>query len=105
MRRLLTPGWQDSGLVFTSLNGGPMQPHQANVELTRAPRVAALPLMWVHDLRHTAATVMLEAGVHPKVVQDLLGHKTIATTLDTYSDVMPALHVQAVRVLDQWLAT
>ncbi len=102
--RLLTPGWHESGLVFTSLRGGAMEPHQANSELTRALTAAGLPHIRVHDLRHTTATVMLEAGIHPKVVQELLGHKTIATTLDTYSHVMPALHGNAVRILDQWLA-
>ena len=101
--RLLTPGWQESGLVFTSLRGGAMQPHQANTELTRALAAAGLPHIRVHDLRHTTATVMLAAGIHPKVVQELLGHKTIATTLDTYSHVLPVLHGQAVRLLDEWL--
>jgi integrase len=101
--RLLTPGWQESGLVFTSLRGGPMQPHQANTELTRALAATGLPHIRVHDLRHTTATVMLAAGIHPKVVQELLGHKTIATTLDTYSHVLPVLHGQAVRLLDEWL--
>lgn len=51
--------------------------------------------MRIHDLRHTAATHLLTRGVHPKVVQDLLGHSTIAITLDTYSHVMPALAVEA----------
>lgn len=101
--RLFTPGWQDSGLVFTSLLGAPMQPHQANVELTRALGVLNLPHLRVHDLRHTAASVMLQAGIHPKVVQEMLGHKTIVTTLDTYSHVLPALHGSAIRVLDAWL--
>ncbi len=64
---------------------------------------AGLPHIRVHDLRHTTATVMLEAGIPPKVVQELLGHKTIATTLDTYSHVMPVLHGQAMRVLHTWL--
>jgi integrase len=100
--RLFTPGWQDSGLVFTSLLGAPMQPHQANVELTRALRAHGLPHIRVHDLRHTAASVMLEAGIHPKAVQEMLGHKTIVTTLDTYSHVLPSLHGSAVRVLDEW---
>jgi len=54
-------------------------------------------------LRHTTATVLLEAGVHPKVVQDLLGHSTIAVTLDTYSHVAPALHGQAIRALERQL--
>lgn len=81
-----------------------MEPHQANTELTRALRAAGLPHIRVHDLRHTTATVMLEAGIHPKVVQELLGHKTIATTLDTYSHVLPVLHGQAIRALEAWLS-
>ena len=50
--------------------------------------------MRVHDLRHTAASLLLAKGTHPKVVQDLLGHSTISLTLDTYSHVSPALHAQ-----------
>jgi integrase len=100
--KLFTPAWRESGLVFTSLGGAPMQPHQANVELTRTLRALGLPHVRVHDLRHTAASVMLEAGIHPKVVQEMLGHKTIVTTLDTYSHVLPVLHGEAIRVLDEW---
>lgn len=59
----------------------------------------------VHDLRHTTATTLLEAGVHPKVVQNLLGHSTIAITLDTYSHVAPTLHLQAVGELQSLLAS
>ena len=44
-----------------------------------------------HDLRHTAATLMLTANVHPKIVSDTLGHSTVTTTLDTYSHVIPSL--------------
>jgi hypothetical protein len=51
-------------------------------------------------LRHTAASALLQAGVHPKVVQDMLGHSSITTTMDTYSHVMPAMHGDAVRKLD-----
>ena len=101
--RLFTPGWRDSGLVFTNLHGRPMDPGQANSELTRSLKAAGLPRIRVHDLRHTTATVLLQAGIHPKVVQELLGHKTVATTLDTYSHVLPVLHRDAIRVLDDWL--
>jgi integrase len=58
----------------------------------------------VHDLRHTTASVLLAAGMHPKVVQDLLGHSTIQLTLDTYSHVTPALHQQAARTMDLVMA-
>lgn len=53
----------------------------------------------LHDLRHTCATLLLEAGENPKVVQELLGHASIATTLDLYGHVTPAMHSQAVRTM------
>ena len=92
--------WEDWGLVFTNLSGRPMQPNAANSELRRALNGASLPQIRVHDLRHTTASVLLETGTHPKVVQDLLGHKTIVTTLDTYSHVLPALHGDAITGLE-----
>jgi integrase len=57
---------------------------------------AQLPKVRVHDLRHTAATLLLQWGQHPKVVQEMLGHSTIAITMDLYSHVAPALHREAV---------
>jgi integrase len=53
-----------------------------------------------HDLRHTAATLMLEADVHPKVVQEVLGHSSISVTLDTYSHVAPSLQRDAATRLE-----
>ena len=73
---------------------------------TLVPRTYGHPLRgWIeppqtvsgrYDLRHTAASHLLARGVHPKVVQERLGHSTIALTLDTYSHVLPALHADAV---------
>jgi integrase len=54
-----------------------------------------LPTIRFHDLRHTHATLMLGAGVHPKVVQERLGHTSIQITLDTYSHVMPGMQADA----------
>jgi|SRR5215216_6421968 integrase len=56
---------------------------------------AGVPIIRLHDLRHTHATLALAAGVHPKVVQERLGHANIAITLDTYSHGVPALEEQA----------
>ena len=58
-------------------------------------RDAGLPQIRLHDLRHTHATLALQAGVHPKVVQERLGHATVAITLDTYSHAIPALEHDA----------
>ena len=62
-------------------------------------RVAAwkFPHLTIHGLRHTWATLALEGGVHPRVVQERLGHSTIAVTLQTYSHVSPTLHDEAAR--------
>ena len=56
---------------------------------------AGLPRMRFHDLRHTAATLLLAQGVHPKIVQEMLGHASISLTLDTYSHVTPSLQAEA----------
>jgi integrase len=53
-----------------------------------------------HDLRHTAATLMLQQGIHPKVVQERLGHSQISLTLDTYSHVLPSMQEDAAQKLD-----
>ena len=53
-----------------------------------------------HDLRHTCATLMLQAGVHLKVVQEMLGHSTIAITMDLYSHVSPNIQEEAAQRLD-----
>ena len=52
---------------------------------------AGLPVVGFHDLRHTCATLLLGKGTHVKLVQELLGHSTIAVTLDTYSHVLPGM--------------
>ena len=58
-------------------------------------REAQLPDIRFHDLRHTYATLALQAGVHPRVVSERLGHSTVAMTLDTYSHVIPVLEEEA----------
>lgn len=54
----------------------------------------------LHDLRHTCATLLLGKGVHPKIVQELLGHATIAITLDTYSHVLPNMQGEAIAAME-----
>ncbi len=54
-----------------------------------------LPSMPFHALRHTAATLLLQANVHPRLIQEMLGHSTIVLTLDTYSHVIPVHHDEA----------
>ena len=59
----------------------------------------------LHDLRHTAATLALTAGIHPKVVSVPLGHASVGITLDTYSHVLPTMQAEAVRAFDTLFQT
>jgi integrase len=93
------PAWTDSGLVFTREDGRPLHPREVTRAFTRHVLAAKLPIIRLHDLRHTHATLALAAGVHPKVVQERLGHANIAITLDTYSHAVPALEEQAARTV------
>jgi len=64
---------------------------------------AKLPNMRIHDLRHTCATLMLVQGVHPKTVQELLGHSQITLIMDTYSTVLPSVTREAAAKMDAFL--
>ncbi len=66
-------------------------------------RRAELPDIRLHDLRHTCATLLLTRGVHPKFVQELLGHATISITLDTYSHVLPSMSDQTATAMEDAL--
>jgi integrase len=84
--------WQDHGLVFPSSAGTPKSQRNLNREFKAAARRAGLPDHFkLYDLRHTCATLLLSRNVHPKYVQELLGHASIALTLDTYSHVIPGM--------------
>ncbi len=104
-RLRMDAAWRDSRLVFTSTVGGP-------VEATNMLRKvfypllerAGLPRVRFHDLRHGAATLMLQAGVHPKIVSETLGHAGIPITLDTYSHVLPSMGAQVAQAFDALLA-
>ena len=88
--------WQDeTGLVFTHPDGTPLHPDSITKHFKRRVRDAGLPWVKLHGLRHTHATLMLEAGVHIKVVQERLGHSSIAITGDVYSHVTPGLQDEA----------
>ena len=72
---------------------------------TKLIRNAGLPHIRLHDLRHSHATLMLKAGVYPKIVSERLGHAGIGITLDTYSHVLPGLQEAAAERFDRMLET
>lgn len=94
-RLLLGPSYQDHGLVFCREDGTPIWPRSLSRSFARHVDVASLTKIRLHDLRHTHATLALQAGVHPKVVQKRLGHATISITLDVYSHAIPAMQEDA----------
>jgi len=69
-------------------------------EWTRLLAKTSLPRIRFHDLRHSHATQMLAAGVHPKIASERLGHSTIGVTLDLYSHVMPGMQADAAEQVD-----
>jgi integrase len=102
---ILGDRYQDQGLVFTTDTGGPINPSNLRQRSFAALlKRAGLRHMRFHDLRHTCATLLLSRGVHPKFVQELLGHATIAITLDTYSHVMPSMGDATAKAMEDALA-
>lgn len=87
----------ESGLVFTSTVGTPLDERNVRREFKKWLKAADLPPMRLHDLRHTTATLLLSQGVHPRVVMETLGHSQISLTLDTYSHVLPSLQADAAK--------
>ena len=91
--------WVESGLVFTLENGEALDPESVSRYFRQAVKLSLLPPIRLHDLRHTHATLALQAGIHPKVVSERLGHATISITLDTYSHAIPALQEEAAALI------
>ena len=102
---ILGDRYEDQGLLFTTDTGGPINPSNLR-KRSFAPllKKAKLPHIRFHDLRHTCATLLLVQGTHPKYVQELLGHATIAITLDTYSHVLPGMGDQTARAMQDALS-
>jgi len=80
-------GWHDSGLVFTREDGRSLRPEYVTRHFQKLADDAGLPVIGLHDLRHTNASIALAAGVDIKVVSDRLGHSTTAITADLYTHV------------------
>lgn len=95
--------WQQTGYVFTSTVGTATEPRRLKTDFAAHVKRLGLPPLNFHGLRHTCATTLLSRGVHPRVVQELLGHSSISLTLDTYSHVLPTLHEEAATIMERAL--
>lgn len=98
------PLWEDNDLVFPNEIG---RPTDAGNLIYRSFRPllkkTGLPPIRFHDLRHSAATLLMSKGVHPKIVSEMLGHSQISITMDLYSHVLPTMQREAVEAMDEIL--
>ena len=102
MRAELGGVQKDADLVFCHiLDGSPLRPNSITRAWQTAARGAGVKVIRLHDARHTHASIMLKQGIHPKIVQERLGHSTIQMTLDTYSHVAPGLQEAAAARFDE----
>lgn len=102
--RLLVGGaWQDSGYVFVREDGTPLRPQQITRMFSRLVKAAGVPGVRLHDLRHTSATLLLEAGIPLKVVQERLRRASFTTTADLYAYVTAGMQQQAAATIEALL--
>jgi integrase len=98
--------WVENGLIFTTTIGTPLEPRSAVTDFKRILEKAALPLsIRFHDLRHSAASLLLAQGVQMRAIMELLGHSTIALTANTYSHVMPSMMQDMAEKMDAILGS
>ena len=93
--------WEDHGLVFPNLRGGYLHPGHMGESFRKLLKEAGLPHIHFHDLRHSAASILLCMGVNVKVIQELLGHSDISITLRTYSHLLPSLQQEVVKTWNE----
>ncbi len=91
--------WENRDLVFPDLQGGYFNPNYLLRMFKKLLIEAGVPHMHFHDLRHSAATILLSMGVNMKVIQELLGHSDIAITLGRYSHLLPSMQQE---VVEKW---
>ncbi len=97
------PDWQDSGLVFTTAHGTPIEPRNLNRHWYSLRDRAGLPGVRLHDLRHTCVTLLLDAGVPPHIVQAIAGHSGIQVTMTIYAHAAQEEQRKALRGLgERW---
>jgi Site-specific recombinase XerC len=96
---------RDQGLLFATASGKLVNPRFLIKHFKEAIEKAGLPEIHFHDLRHTSASLVLSANVHPKVVQERLGHASIVPTMDTYSSVILSMQDEAAEKMNLILGT
>jgi integrase len=101
----LGPEWQETGLVFTSSIGTPLEPRNVVRKFHALLKDAGLPRSRFHDLRHSCASLLLAQGVPARTVMEILGHSQISLTMNTYAHVMPAMKQDAMDLMESILTS
>ena len=91
---------KERDFVFTDIEGYPLKRDAVSAAWRRVAKKAGFPGLRLHDARHTVATILMEGDTHPFIVKEMLGHKSIKTTIDTYTHVVPGLLEKAAQSLD-----
>jgi integrase len=99
-RLVLGDLWKDHGFVFTNPTGGPLHVNSLMLRFRKLITTTGVPTIRFHDLRHTSATMLLAKGVHPKIVQERLGHSDVGITMNRYSHVTADMQRNAADLLD-----
>jgi integrase len=94
-------GFQNLNFVVRQEDGSPIRPDSMTQKWERFVEYHNLPHIRLHDLRHSNATALIQAGVNPRVVQQRLGHSDVNITLNTYTHVLPEMDIEAAQMLDQ----
>ncbi|KQX16827.1 integrase [Streptomyces sp. Root431] len=103
MREQVGEKWEETGYVFTTRTGKPIEPRNLYRSFTRVAKNAGLRVIRLHDARHGTATLLTAAGVAPRVVMEILGHSQIAVTMNVYAHVVQDTQREAVSHMDRLL--
>lgn len=93
-------GIDDPGWMFTRPDGQPVHPHSLSQAFERIARRAGVPVIRLHDLRHTAGSLLIAHGIPAKVVSERLGHAKSTFTIETYQHVLPGMQAEAARTME-----
>lgn len=97
-------GIHDPGLMFADASGEPIHPHAISQAFDRIVRRAAVPIICLHELRHTHASLLIEAGHPAKVVSERLGHASSTFTIETYQHLLPGMQAEAAATFEKLIA-
>jgi integrase len=103
LRQTAGPQWQETGYVFTTRTGRPVEARNIYRSFGRLSRKAGVPIIRLHDARHGCATLLTSQGVPPRVVMEILGHSQIGVTMNVYTHVVQNTQREALATMDRLL--